>query len=85
MKLLIAYDGSTSADAAIEDLQRAGLLQQAEALVVCVEDGGLRSPEDTGKTERDSEGSWRSKVAEAEKLAEKASERIRSYLPSAAF
>jgi hypothetical protein len=45
---------------AIEDLQRAGLPQQAEALVVCVEDGGLRSSEDTGKTERDSEGSWRS-------------------------
>ena len=81
MKILIAYDGSTSADAAIEDLQRAGLPQQAEALVVCVSDGGLPSSEDTGKMEKDSEGSWRSKVAEAEKLAEKASERIRSYFP----
>ena len=35
MKLLIAYDGSDSADTAIDGLQRAGLLaENVEALVV---------------------------------------------------
>ena len=81
MKILIAYDGSISADAAIEDLHRAGLPPQAEALVVCVADGGLPSSADADKIETGSEDSWRSKLAEAEKLAEKASKRILSYFP----
>ncbi len=38
MKLMIAYDGSTYADAAIDDLVRAGLPDNAEALVVSVAD-----------------------------------------------
>ena len=38
MKILIAYDGSQSADAALIDLQRAGLPKDAEALVVSVAD-----------------------------------------------
>jgi nucleotide-binding universal stress UspA family protein len=36
MKILIAYDGSSHADAAIDDLRRAGLPREAEAVVVCV-------------------------------------------------
>jgi len=80
MRILIAYDGSISADAAIEDLPRAGLPQQAEALVVCV-DGGLPSSDESGKIETDSEGSRRSKHANAETLAGKASQSIRAYFP----
>ena len=38
MKIMIAYDGSPSADAAIEDLRRAGLPETGEALVVSVAD-----------------------------------------------
>jgi nucleotide-binding universal stress UspA family protein len=38
MKLLIAYDGSAYADAAIEDLRRAGLPETAEAVVISVSD-----------------------------------------------
>jgi nucleotide-binding universal stress UspA family protein len=38
MRILIAYDGSSGADAALLDLQRAGLPQEAEALVVSVSD-----------------------------------------------
>jgi nucleotide-binding universal stress UspA family protein len=38
MKLLIAYDGSSYADAALDDLRRAGLPQAAEALIMCVAD-----------------------------------------------
>lgn len=39
MRVLIAYDGSVHADAALEDLRRAGLPDDAEALVVSVADG----------------------------------------------
>jgi nucleotide-binding universal stress UspA family protein len=38
MKILIGHDGSQSADAALFDLQRAGLPDEAEALVVSVAD-----------------------------------------------
>lgn len=39
MKVLVAHDGSTYADAALDDLRRAGLPCDAEALVVSVADG----------------------------------------------
>src|SRR5687767_14416407 len=35
-RLLIAYDGSTCSDAALEDLKRAGLPKQLEAVVLSV-------------------------------------------------
>jgi nucleotide-binding universal stress UspA family protein len=38
IKLLIAYDGSPCADAALADLQRAGLPDEVEALVISVAD-----------------------------------------------
>ncbi|MGZ8423623.1 MAG: universal stress protein [Candidatus Binatia bacterium] len=38
MKLLIAYDGSSSADTALDDLLRAGLPAQADAIVISVAD-----------------------------------------------
>jgi nucleotide-binding universal stress UspA family protein len=65
MRILIAYDGSISADAAIEDLPRAGLPQQADALVVCVADR-----EKLNAT-----------VAESESIAACAVDRIKSYFP----
>jgi len=40
-KLLIGYDGSEHADAAIDDLQRAGLPQDVEAIVLTVADAFL--------------------------------------------
>jgi len=39
VKVLIAYDGSAYADAALDDLRRAGLPREAEALIVSVSDG----------------------------------------------
>jgi nucleotide-binding universal stress UspA family protein len=83
MRILVAYDGSISADAAIEDLGRAGLPEQAEALVICVADKGLVTPDraDHKETQPDPDESWRSKLAEAEVLAGKAGERIRSHFP----
>jgi nucleotide-binding universal stress UspA family protein len=38
MKILIAYDGSPSSDAAIDDLRRAGLSSAGEAVVISVAD-----------------------------------------------
>ncbi|HYG09644.1 MAG TPA: universal stress protein [Pyrinomonadaceae bacterium] len=39
MRILIGYDGSAYADAALDDLRRAGLPRVAEALIVSVGDG----------------------------------------------
>jgi nucleotide-binding universal stress UspA family protein len=44
MKILIAYDGSDCAEAALDDLQRAGLPRQAEVLVVTVTEIWLPPP-----------------------------------------
>jgi nucleotide-binding universal stress UspA family protein len=47
MKVLIAYDGSPCADDAIEDLRRAGLPDDVEALVLSVADVLLPPPHET--------------------------------------
>src|SRR3982751_6558290 len=44
MRLLIAYDGSQSADAALDDLTHAGLPQKGEALVMSVAEVWLPPP-----------------------------------------
>jgi nucleotide-binding universal stress UspA family protein len=44
MKILIAYDGSSCADAALDDLQYAGLPRVAEALILSVADVFLPPP-----------------------------------------
>jgi nucleotide-binding universal stress UspA family protein len=49
MKALIAYDGSTCADAALNDLKRAGLPGEVEAMVVTVAELWLPPPSATFK------------------------------------
>ena len=44
MKVLIGYDGSGCADAALDDLQRAGLTREAEAVVLSVTEVWLPPP-----------------------------------------
>jgi nucleotide-binding universal stress UspA family protein len=44
MRLLFGYDGSSYADAALEDLRRAGLPREVEALVVSVGDAPITPP-----------------------------------------
>lgn len=44
MKIVIAYDGSSCADSALEDLSRAGLPQRAEALIISVAELRLPPP-----------------------------------------
>ena len=46
MRVLIAYDGSESANKGIEDLIRAGLPSEADALVVTVAEVWLPPPPD---------------------------------------
>ena len=44
MKILIAYDGSDSAESAIDDLKRAGLPPQAEAIVLTIAEELIPDP-----------------------------------------
>jgi nucleotide-binding universal stress UspA family protein len=44
MKLLVGYDGSSCADCALDDLQRAGLPREAEAVVLSVAELWLAPP-----------------------------------------
>jgi nucleotide-binding universal stress UspA family protein len=80
MRILIAYDGSTYADAAIDDLRRAGLPQQTEALVVSVAHGGW--PE-TGhsKAHGEFDNPWKATLKEAETIAEHGRKLVQSLFP----
>lgn len=91
MKLLIAYDGSESADTALEDLRRAGLGAEAEALVMTVADVFVPPPinEEIDNTfpMYVPEGIKRAhkraqhKLGEARDLAKQVSEQIRLIFP----
>jgi nucleotide-binding universal stress UspA family protein len=65
-KVLIAYDGSKCADAAVEDLRRAGLPENAHAIVMSVIENWLCEP---------------LSIEHLELLAYTASERIHSLMP----
>ncbi|HEU0253123.1 MAG TPA: universal stress protein [Pyrinomonadaceae bacterium] len=94
MRILFGYDGSESADAALYDLKRAGLPEEAEALVVSVADV-LMVPETTNPeiiehtlmSRRVAAGIMLARKQAARSLLEarafttKASERMRSYFP----
>lgn len=80
MKILIGYDGAKGADIALDDLQRAGLPREAEALVISVAEpsfllSGLGSLNLI--TGRDSIFG----TEQARRVAERAVERIRSEFP----
>jgi len=94
MKVLIGYDGSQSADAALVDLQRAGLPKEAEALIVSVADG-MMVPE-TSAYELAGEALMSRRVTagllyaqkqtermlkEAKDFASHARDQVRSYFP----
>src|SRR6266508_5432072 len=66
-RVLIAYDGSECADAAVEDLRRAGLPEKVHAVLLSViENNLLEEPLAIGRLES---------------LAQRASARIRSLMP----
>ncbi len=94
-KILIAYDGSTCADEALNDLPRAGLPREAEALIVNVQERWLPSPvgfeavEDVtvptnavgAKPARDEEEPEIEGKNEPLKMIEQASQRLGLYFP----
>ena len=89
MKILVAYDGSEWADAALADLHSAGLGEQVEVLVMSLADVLMPPPDgdDTAPAylpeparlalERAQE-----KVDEAKALAQRAADQLRSSFPS---
>jgi nucleotide-binding universal stress UspA family protein len=94
MKVLIGYDGSQSADAALADLQRAGLPKETEALIVSVADV-MMVPE-TSAYELAAEALTSRRAAaglvyaqqqtervwlEAKDFANRASDQVRTYFP----
>lgn len=94
MKVLVAYDGSAYADAALEDSRRAGLPREAQALIVSVS-GGLVNPSSsiadtagsalTSRRVTSAIALAREQAAqaleEAKEFAAKAGDRVRSYSP----
>lgn len=91
MKIVIAYDGSSCADSALEDLSRAGLPQRAEALIISVAELRLPPPPPPGygilsgyavraSTLVDTEASSRV-VEEANALAFQASRLVQASFP----
>ena len=94
MKILIGHDGSQSADAALLDLQRAGLPDEAETLIVSVADV-MMAPETPGY-ELAAEALMSRRVTsglvyaqrqterilkEAKDFATRAGDQVRSYFP----
>ena len=94
MKILLGYDGSESADAALRDLKRAGLPDEAEALIVSVADVMMTPATSNYEIAEQALTSRRVTaslmlaqketariVSEAKAFTRKASELVRSYFP----
>ena len=90
MKILLAYDGSEDADAAFHDLKRAGLGSAVELSIMTVADVFVPPPidEDVAFPLHVPEGVRRAhelarhELDEAQDLAKRASEQVRSIFPS---
>ncbi len=94
MKILIAYDGSSCAEAALDDLQRAGLPPEAEAQIISVAEIWLPPPppsaaeilERAGEVKVPSDfkrvySKGSAAMKEALALAEQASDRVKANFP----
>jgi len=85
MKLLIGYDGSECADAALNDLRRAGLPSVAEARILTVAEVWLPAAADPGsETKPPSEPIYakaREALVHAEALAERARQQLIELFP----
>jgi nucleotide-binding universal stress UspA family protein len=77
MKILIAYDGSAYADAAIEDLRFAGLPAENDVLIISVAHSGWKSSEGAPFS-----SPWKSSMKEAEAFAERARTHVQFQFPS---
>ena len=95
MKVLIGHDGSHSADAALFDLRRAGLPDDAEALIVSVADvmvpvapPGYEIAEQALMSRRVMSGLVQARrhfvhvLSEAKEFSSRAQDQVRSYFPN---
>ena len=92
MKILVAYDGSQDADAALVDLQRAGLPARAEVLVMSLADVFVPPSIDEESDEtvpvylpdgiKRAHERARHKLEEAETLAKQASDQLKAIFPA---
>lgn len=95
MRVLIGYDGSESADAVLDDLQKAGLPRESKALIVSVgevvmppllagsEVAGMPvTPQSVKSALAQADAQTAQSLKEAEELARKAGGRLRSYFPT---
>jgi nucleotide-binding universal stress UspA family protein len=80
MKILIAYDGSSYADAAIEDLRWAGLPGRAEAIVLSAVEVPF-VPRSWGMVETSFGTEWAEQISQAEQLAEVGCNRVKTLFP----
>jgi nucleotide-binding universal stress UspA family protein len=88
MKLLIGYDGSECADAALDNLNRAGLPRDVEAQILCIAEVWLPPPSQPGH-EQSAESLYQEPtyarsakvLREAESLAERARRRLAASFP----
>jgi nucleotide-binding universal stress UspA family protein len=92
MKVLIAYDGSAYADAALNDLRRAGLPRETEALIVAVSEslvnpspsviaGTALTPRSVPRALGLAQAQAAQALEQAKEFAAKADDRVRSYFP----
>ncbi len=93
MKLLVSYDGSDCAEAALDDLVRAGLPETGEAIVITVAEvwlpppgtdekvTGIKLDAETERMIRKHREKAEHEVAEAAALANRAKERLQLILP----
>ena len=81
MKILIAYDGSSCADSALEDLRRAGLPRQSEATVLSAAELWMPVLESIGAGEAPIVGALPISLEKAELLARRTCERVQAYFP----
>src|SRR5579871_1166775 len=81
MKILIAYDGSGFADTAIDDLQWAGLPEEADAIVLSAVEWPLQAPRSWGMVETGFDEELGQNIKAAEHLAQQGRERLQPYFP----
>jgi hypothetical protein len=81
MKILIGYDGSACAEAALVDLQRAGLPHKAEARVVSVAESWIPLPASYGGVDTAFPAEESKHQAEALQLAHEAQNVVKTLFP----
>lgn len=82
MKVLIAYDGSSCADAAIDDLRNAGLPREGQALVVAVAHGGWPASPHSNAELGQFGNRWKELMTVTGEYAARAAARLQSAFPS---